>query len=519
MTVPTRPRLHEHDARRRIALARAARRAEAEREKPAIGEPADHQSEPTADLADLAGPAPLARVSTEAPRTFADLGLPADLVAVLAERGLRDLFPIQAAALPDGLAGRDVLGRGRTGSGKTLTFGLATLVRVATAHGAIRRRDLAGRPRALVLVPTRELAVQVTEALTPYADVLGLRIATVVGGLSMGRQIDALQRGSHLVVATPGRLTDLIERGACQLGEVAVTVLDEADQMADMGFLPAVCALLDQVAPGGQRLLFSATLDGDVDELVRRYLHDPARHSVDPPVSVVETMSHHVLHLAPRDKREVTAQIAAREGRVIMFVRTKHGADHLTRHLSEVGIRAAALHGGKTQAVRNRTLERLRSGGLDALVATDVAARGIHVDDIDLVVNVDPPAEAKDYLHRSGRTARAGRSGTVVTLVLPAQRRGVSKMMATAGVTAATLRVEPGASALAEVTGARPPSGVPVVVHLGAETPPRAGGPGGRRRRSPGGTRPAERGRGNPAGGERRADEHRRRGRPRPVAR
>ncbi len=469
MSVPTRPRQHDRDTRRRVALAMATRETER------AGQPARPPMQ-AATPAAASAPAPTSEpaVGGAPPATFADLGLPAPLVAALAEQGLRELFPIQAAALPDALAGRDVLGRGRTGSGKTLTFGLATLTRVAAEHGRLGQRQLDGRPRALVLTPTRELAQQVADVLTPYAQVLGLRVATVVGGLSIQRQADALRRGAHIVVATPGRLGDLIGRSACELSQVSVAVLDEADQMCDMGFLPEVRMLLGQVAPGGQRMLFSATLDGDVDELVREHMRDPAEHSVDPPAGVVETMTHHVLHLAPHDKRTVAAEIAAREGRVIMFVRTKHGADHLTRHLSQMGVRAAALHGGKTQAVRNRTLEHLKAGTLDALVATDVAARGIHVDDIDLVVNVDPPAEAKDYLHRSGRTARAGRAGTVVTLVLPAQRRGVSRMMATAGVTAASTQVEPGASALAEVTGARTPSGVPVVVELG---PPARSGP------------------------------------------
>ncbi|MEH0983396.1 DEAD/DEAH box helicase [Micromonospora sp. CPCC 205556] len=390
--------------------------------------------------------------------TFAATGLAAELVAELAAQGISEPFPIQAATLPDSLAGRDVLGRGRTGSGKTLAFGLPLLSRTAG------RRARPGRPLALVLVPTRELAQQVTTALAPYARALGLRCATVVGGLSLQRQADALRAGAEVVVATPGRLHDLINRGDARLGEVAVTVLDEADQMADMGFLPQVTKLLEQVDPNGQRMLFSATLDGGVDRLVRRFLTNPVSHSVDPGTATVTAMTHHVLHVDAVDKPAALTQIAAREGRTILFMGTKHRADRLARQLLSKGVRAAALHGGKSQPQRTRILEQFRNGQITALVATDVAARGIHVDGLDMVVNVDPPTEAKDYLHRGGRTARAGESGSVVTLVLPEQRRDVSRLMSVAGIKPQSTQVRLGDEALARVTGAREPSGVPVTI-------------------------------------------------------
>ncbi|MFC8850626.1 MULTISPECIES: DEAD/DEAH box helicase [unclassified Micromonospora] len=391
--------------------------------------------------------------------SFSATGLAPALLAELTTQGITEPFPIQAATLPDSLAGRDVLGRGRTGSGKTLAFGLPLL------HRTAGRRARPGRPLALVLVPTRELAQQVTTALSPYARALGLRVATVVGGLSLGRQADALRAGAEVVVATPGRLHDLINRGDARLDQVAVTVLDEADQMADMGFLPQVTKLLEQVAGDGQRMLFSATLDGGVDKLVRRFLTDPVSHSVDPGTATVTAMTHHVLHVEAEDKPATLTRIAAREGRTILFMGTKHRADRLARQLLSKGVRAAALHGGKSQPQRTRILEQFRTGQVTALVATDVAARGIHVDGLDMVVNVDPPTEAKDYLHRGGRTARAGESGTVVTLVLPEQRREVSRLMATAGIRPQATQVRPGDDAvLARVTGAREPSGVPVTV-------------------------------------------------------
>ncbi|MCQ9183152.1 DEAD/DEAH box helicase [Streptomyces sp. IBSBF 2953] len=404
--------------------------------------------------------------------SFTELDMPEQLLTALGSEGVTTPFPIQAATLPNSLAGRDVLGRGRTGSGKTLAFGLALLARTAGQRAEPRQ------PLALVLVPTRELAQQVTDALTPYARSLRLRIATVVGGLSIGRQASALRGGAEVVVATPGRLKDLIDRDDCRLDRVAVTVLDEADQMADMGFMPQVTQLLDQVRPGGQRMLFSATLDRNVDRLVRNYLNDPVVHSVDPSAGAVTTMEHHVLHVEDEDKHATTTEIAARDGRVIMFLDTKHAADRLAKKLLAVGVRAASLHGGKSQSQRNRTLAQFKDGHVSVLVATNVAARGIHVDNLDLVVNVDPPGDHKDYLHRGGRTARAGESGTVVTLVLPHQRREMTRLMADAGITPQTTRVRSGGVELSRITGAQAPSGVPVVLAppAVAESRPARGG-------------------------------------------
>ncbi|GAA4390427.1 DEAD/DEAH box helicase [Actinomadura verrucosospora] len=384
--------------------------------------------------------------------SFAELALPAPIQETLVRQGVTAPFPIQAAALPNALAGRDVLGRGRTGSGKTLTFGLALLARTAGLRAQPRR------PLALVLVPTRELAQQVTAALEPYADAVDLRTTTVVGGLPIARQANALARGADVLIATPGRLADLIERGDCRLDAVRTTVLDEADQMTDLGFLPQVTRLMEQTPQDGQRMLFSATLDGGVDRLVRRFLSDPVTHSVDPPAGAVTAMEHHLLHVADEDKHETTVHIAARESRVIMFVGKKHQADRLVRKLTARGISAAAMHGGKTQSQRNRALNGFHSKDVTVLVATNVAARGIHIDELDLVVNVDPPADHKDYLHRGGRTARAGNAGTVVTLVLPEQRREMDAMMAKAGITPRVSRVRPGDADLARITGARPPA-------------------------------------------------------------
>ncbi|MFC8589661.1 DEAD/DEAH box helicase [Streptomyces sp. NPDC057217] len=398
---------------------------------------------------------------------FADLDMPKNLLAALTAQGVSVPFPIQGATLPNSLAGRDVLGRGRTGSGKTLAFGLALLARTAGQLAEPRQ------PLALVLVPTRELAQQVTDALTPYARAVKLRLATVVGGMPIGRQANALRSGVEVVVATPGRLKDLIDRGDCRLDQVGITVLDEADQMADMGFMPQVTALLNQVRPEGQRMLFSATLDRNVDLLVRRYLTDPVVHSVDPSQGAVTTMEHHVLHVQGADKQRLTTEIAARDGRVIMFLDTKHAVDRLTEDLLRSGVRAAALHGGKTQSQRTRTLAWFKAGHVTVLVATNVAARGIHVDQLDLVVNVDPPTDHKDYLHRGGRTARAGKSGSVVTLVTPQQRRGMNRLMQDAGIVPETNQVRSGEAELIRITGAQAPSGIPVTITAPAPERPK----------------------------------------------
>jgi superfamily II DNA/RNA helicase len=389
---------------------------------------------------------------------FADLGLPTPLVRALARAEITTPFPIQAETIPDALAGRDVLGRGQTGSGKTLAFGLPMLARLAAG-----RRSAPHRPKGLILVPTRELAMQVNDALTPLARAVGLFTKTAFGGAPYSTQIQALERGVDVLVATPGRLGDLIEKGICSLDAVEITVLDEADQMADMGFLPDVTDLLARTPADAQRLLFSATLDGDVDTLVKRFMTDPATHEVDSAQASVDTMAHHALLIPPRDKFAILAEIANRHGRTILFVRTQLAVDRLVEQLAEVGVRAGGLHGGKTQRVRTRTLAEFREGRNDVLVATNVAARGIHVDDVSLVVHVDPPKDAKDYLHRAGRTARAGESGAVVTLVLPRQRAATFGMLEKAGVEPVRTNVIAGAPALADVTGARPVSGKPVI--------------------------------------------------------
>ncbi|WP_050371309.1 DEAD/DEAH box helicase [Streptomyces acidiscabies] len=416
---------------------------------------------------------------------FADLDMPAGLLKTLTAQGVTTPFPIQAATLPNSLAGRDLLGRGRTGSGKTLAFGLALLARTAGLRAQPKS------PLALVLVPTRELAQQVTDALSPYATAVNLRMATVVGGLSITRQADTLRRGVEVVVASPGRLNDLVERGDCVLDDVRITVLDEADQMTDMGFLPQITKLIQKVRPDGQRMLFSATLDQNIDRLVQRFLTDPVTHSVDPSAGAVTTMEHHVLHLADEtDKKAVTTRIAARDGRVILFLDTKRSADRLAKRLLAVGVRAAALHGGRSQPQRNRTLDQFKTGQITALVATNVAARGIHIDDLDLVVNVDPPTDHKDYVHRGGRTARAGGSGTVVTLVLPEQKREVTRLMSDAGIRPRTSRIVSTDPELSTITGAREPSGVAVTIEVPQPVAPQRGtgsGAGGSSRRRRGG--------------------------------
>ncbi|WP_420080333.1 DEAD/DEAH box helicase [Streptomyces sp. JL4002] len=384
--------------------------------------------------------------------TFGDLGLPEGIVRKLAQNGVTTPFPIQAETIPDALAGKDILGRGRTGSGKTLSFGLPTLAALAGGHTEKKK------PRAIILTPTRELAMQVADALQPYGDVLGLKMKVVCGGTSMGNQIYALERGVDILVATPGRLRDIINRGACSLENVQVAVLDEADQMADLGFLPEVTELLDQIPEGGQRMLFSATMENEIGTLVKRYLSHPVTHEVDSAQGNVTTMTHHVLVVKPKDKAPVTAAIAARKGRTIIFVRTQLGADRIAEQLVEAGVKADALHGGMTQGARTRVLADFKDGYVNALVATDVAARGIHVDGIDLVLNVDPAGDHKDYLHRSGRTARAGKSGVVVSLALPHQRRQIFRLMEDAGVDASR-HIVGGAGAfdpeVAEITGAR----------------------------------------------------------------
>ncbi len=395
-------------------------------------------------------------VSVAKDNGFAALGLPAPLVERLAREGITEPFPIQTATIPDALTGRDVLGRGQTGSGKTFAFGLPTLTRLAAGD-----RALARRPRALILTPTRELAMQISDALEPFVHVMGLRHKLVAGGMPYPPQLMALDRGVDLLIATPGRLKDLIERGAVQLTDIAIMILDEADHMADMGFLPEITSILDGLPEGGQRLLFSATLDRGVDGVVKKYLTDAVVHSTDDATASVTTMDHHILLIDPQHKKLITAEVANRSGRTLVFVRTKLGADRVAEQLREQGVFAASLHGGLAQGARNRVLGAFKDGSLPVLVATDVAARGIHVDDIGVVLQADPPADHKDYLHRSGRTARAGEKGSVITLALPHQRKGMERMAREAGVDTLAVRAIPGDEMLAS-TGACPPSGVPI---------------------------------------------------------
>ncbi|ORL78884.1 RNA helicase [Prescottella equi] len=391
--------------------------------------------------------------------TFAEIGLPEPVVAALARNSITVPSPIQAMAIPDAIAGKNILGRAQTGSGKTLAFGLPMLARLARHED----RPAPKRPRALVLVPTRELAFQVVDSLTPYAGSLGLNVRAAVGGTPFTKQVDQLRRGVDILVATPGRLGDHLRQNTCVLGEIEMTALDEADQMADMGFLPEVRTLLADTPNDSQRLLFSATLDNDVKTLVREFLPEHELHSTQDGRASVTTMDHYVLLVDRGDKDAVLAEIASREGgRTIMFARTKLGAEGITERLREKGVAAEALHGGKAQNQRTRVLERFKTGRTPVLVATDVAARGIHVDGIDLVVHVDPPQDHKDYLHRAGRTARAGEAGVVAAIVLPNQRRMFRRLTGMAGVNATAVPVFPGSEELATITGAQAPSGEPV---------------------------------------------------------
>lgn len=386
---------------------------------------------------------------------FSELGVDERMVATLAARGITQPFPIQRATIADAIAGRDVLGRGRTGSGKTLAFGLPLLTRLADQSSI-------SVPRAVILSPTRELAMQIADELSPLAAAVGLHLTLVAGGMSYGPQLRAFERGVDIVVATPGRLIDLLEQGAADLSQVSIAVLDEADHMSDLGFLPEVTTLLDAVTEGGQRLLFSATLDNAVARIVKRYLSDPVTHEVDENRASVTTMTHQLLHLPPNYKNEVTAEIANREGKTVIFARTQAATDRIAGQLREAGVLAGSLHGGLTQGARARILAAFKGGDVPVLVATDVAARGIHVDDVSLVLQVDPPMGPKDYLHRAGRTARAGETGSVATIVLPHQRKMMRRITGQAGVSGSTIPVEPGSAELREATGARPVTGTPI---------------------------------------------------------
>ena len=386
---------------------------------------------------------------------FLALGVREELAAALAADGVTEPFAIQAATLPDAIAGRDVLGRAQTGSGKTLAFGLGMLSSLAF------RRAEPHQPLGLVMVPTRELALQVDAVIKPLARRVRLSTQVVAGGMPYAKQLDALKRAVSILVATPGRLIDLVNKGALDLSRVQVAVLDEADQMCDMGFMPDMVTILDQVKSGGQRMLFSATLDGAVDTLVKKYLHKPIRHEVDSGRASVESMEHYLLVVEPKNKDTIVSQIGARHGRTIMFARTQLGAERIGAELAQAGVACGVLHGGMAQRVRTRTLAPFQQFPDGVLVATDVAARGIHVDGISLVVNVDAPTDSKDYLHRAGRTARAGRAGRVVTLTFSRQKQATMAMLGRAGVRPSPMFVRPMDRDLVRITGAKQPSGEP----------------------------------------------------------
>jgi superfamily II DNA/RNA helicase len=440
--------------------------------------------------------------------TFASLGLPTFLTDVLAAQDITDPTPIQAATLPDSLAGRDVLGRGRTGSGKTYAFLLPVIARLA----AERRTARSGAPRALILAPTRELVTQIETAAAPLARAAGLKTRTVFGGVGQRPQVEALQKGVDLVIACPGRLEDLIGQKHCTLGDIEITVLDEADHMADLGFLPGVRRLLAATPKDSQRLLFSATLDKAVDALVKQFLKSPVTHEADSAQSPVATMSHHVLHIERDQRVPILTDLASAPGRTVIFTRTKHGAKALARQLNRNGVPAVDLHGNLSQNARTRNLDAFHTGEATALIATDIAARGIHVDDVALVVHADPPAEHKAYLHRSGRTARAGNEGTVVTLMTSDQARDVRDLTRAAGIKPTTTRVEslahPILTELAPGERTRPGGYEPPVVQperrtAGEGTGTRKSRPGSRarKRQAAEGTAPAQRAQGAPKSG------------------
>jgi superfamily II DNA/RNA helicase len=411
--------------------------------------------------------------------TFEALGVPAPLVEVLTASGITAPFPIQVATLPDSLSGRDVLGRGRTGSGKTLAFSIPLVARLAASTTKRQPR----RPRALILVPTRELANQVAAVVDPLARAVGMKTTTIFGGVGQNPQVSALAGGLDVVIACPGRLEDLIQQGHCDLGAIEVTILDEADHMADLGFLPGVKRIMDRTPKVGQRMLFSATLDNGVDVLVRRYLTNPTTHSVDPAVAPVSTMTHHVFRVDAADKGRIVQELASGLGRTVLFTRTKHQAKKLAKQLTAAGVPAVDLHGNLSQNARERNLEAFSSGESRVLCATDIAARGIHVDDVAIVVHVDPPAEHKAYLHRSGRTARAGAEGAVVTIATPDQAGEVRTLTRQAGIDPEVSAIKPGAREITALTGPAAPYVEPAP--LPAAQPQ---GQGGGRRRSGGGS-------------------------------
>ena len=430
------------------------------------------------------------------PVTFDQLGVPQPLVRVLRKDGKTSAFPIQRDTLPDALAGRDILGRGRTGSGKTLAFSIPLVARLAAGEGGRARHGRGGaagsgslpRPRGLVLAPTRELANQIDEVLNPLAQAYGMRTCTIYGGVGQGRQVDALRRGAMIVVACPGRLEDLLRQRKLSLENVEIAVLDEADEMADMGFLPAVERILAQVRPGGQRMLFSATLDHGVDAVVKRFLKDPKIHEVDSATQHVDLMTHHIFRTTQAAKHDLVRRLASGTGRRILFTRTKFQAKKLAKNLIDNGIPAAQLHGNLSQNQRDRNLGAFSRGEVKVLVATDVAARGVDISDVDLVVQVDPPADPKSFLHRSGRTARAGRSGDVVTLVLPDQWRDTRRMLRMAHIDAEPVQVTADSPEVTELVGpvAKPIHGWSLQIEQPQASGgrPARGGRGGHRRHS-----------------------------------
>ncbi|WP_344240464.1 DEAD/DEAH box helicase [Kribbella hippodromi] len=492
--------------RKQAAGADRSRQASSDRpaalaERRAVAEAAD-----VADSNDSAALGEQAEVVAADNRTFAELGLPKVLVSALAAAGVEKPFPIQAATLPDSLAGKDVLGRGRTGSGKTYAFVLPALARLAADAG--KRRP--NHPRALILAPTRELATQIQASITPLADKLGLRSMTIFGGVGHGPQINGLRKGADIVVACPGRLEDHLQAGHIRLDEVRITVLDEADHMADLGFLPAVRRILEATPADAQRLLFSATLDAGVDVLVRRFMTDPITHSVDSARSPVAKMTHHVLHVQSDARLPVLVDLTAAPGRSLVFTRTKYGAKALTKKLIAQGVPAVELHGNLSQGARTRNLEAFADGTARTLVATDIAARGIHVDGVTLVIHADPPIEHKAYLHRSGRTARAGAEGTVVTLMTDDQVRDVRDLAKKAGIAPKTTKVAADHPLLSELAPgertfvAPPPKDAPAKQTRGKQAPANqssAGRSGGGRAAGPG-RRPARRGRRRRASGQ-----------------
>lgn len=411
------------------------------------------------------------------PLTFGELGVPGPLVRVLAADDKKTAFPIQADTLPDSLAGRDILGRGRTGSGKTLAFSIPLVTRLGSYDSLgeiameefrkeIKRRkkasleerradDFLPHPRGLVLAPTRELANQINDVLMPLAHTFGMNTTTVYGGVKYIHQIRDLKAGADIVVACPGRLEDLLRQQALTLSSVEVVVIDEADEMADMGFLPPVKRLLEQISPDAQHMLFSATLDHGVDEVVNTFLHDPKVHEVDSATTEPDLMTHHVFETTRGDKHELVRVLASGEGRRILFTRTKFQAKKLAKNLTQNGIPAAELHGNLNQNQRDRNLAAFDSGDVRVMVATDVAARGIDVGGVELVVQVEPPADPKSFVHRSGRTARAGKAGDVVTLVLPEQRREARRLLNQAGIKTKMIEVTHDSPEVLELVGDR----------------------------------------------------------------